>query len=195
MKTKFLALALSVLVFSAADAQSFHLGIKGGANINKIPGKSFKDEFNFGYQLGGFAELGISKSFSIQPEVLFNESKYKYDSTGSFSDVYKVDNLSKVKLNYLTIPILLSYHPSNILSIQAGPQFGIMMDQNVKLIQNGKDAFKKGDFSLLGGVQLKFSNIRVYGRYAIGLNNVNELDNQEKWKSQGFQIGLGLAIL
>jgi len=195
MKTKFLALALSVLAFSAADAQSFHLGIKGGANINKIPGKSFKDEFNFGYQLGGFAELGISKSFSIQPEVLFNESKYKYDSTGSFSDVYKVDNLSKVKLNYLTIPILLSYHPSNILSIQAGPQFGIMMDQNVKLIQNGKDAFKKGDFSLLAGVQLKFSNIRVYGRYAVGLNNVNELDNQEKWKSQGFQIGLGLAIL
>lgn len=195
MKTKIFALVISVLVFSAAHAQSFHLGIKGGANINKLTGKSFKDEFNFGYQLGGFAELGISKSFSIQPEVLFNESKYRYDSTGSFNEVYNVSNVSKVKLNYLTIPILLSFHPSDIFSIQAGPQFGIMMDQNVKLVQNGKDAFKQGDFSMLAGVQLKFSTVRLYGRYAIGLNNINQLPEQEKWKSQGFQIGVGFAIL
>src|SRR5665647_1702292 len=150
MKTKLLTLVLSVMIFSAAHSQSFHLGIKGGANMNKITGKSFNDEFSYGYHLGGFAEIGLGNKFSVQPEVLFNQ--FKQDTASKFSQVYKLDNLSKVKLNYLSIPILLNYKASNFLSLQAGPQFGILMDQNAKLVQNGQDAFKKGDFSMVGGV-------------------------------------------
>ena len=161
--------------------------------MNKITGKSFNDEFSYGYHLGGFAEIGLGNKFSVQPEVLFNQ--FKQDTASKFSQVYKLDNLSKVKLNYLSIPILLNYKASNFLSLQAGPQFGILMDQNAKLVQNGQDAFKKGDFSMVGGVQLKFSSIRIYGRYAVGLSNLNDIDKQDKWKSQSFQVGVGLAIL
>ena len=193
MKTKLLTLVLSVMIFSAAHSQGFHLGIKGGANMNKLTGKSFNDEFSYGYHLGAFAEIGLGNKFSVQPEVLFNQ--FTQDTASKFSQVYKLDNLSKVKLNYLSIPILLNYRASNFFSIQVGPQFGILMDQNAKLVQNGKDAFKKGDFSMLGGVQLKFSSIRIYGRYAVGLSNLNDIDNQDKWKSQSFQVGVGLAIL
>ena len=193
MKTKLSALVLSFLLFSAAHSQSFHIGIKGGTNMTKITGSSFSEKFTFGYHLGGFAEIGLSKKFSIQPEVLFNQ--FNQDTATKFSQVYKLNNLDNVKLNYLSIPILLNYNASNFFSLQAGPQFGILMDQNAKLVQNGKDAFKKGDFSMLAGVQLKFSGIRIYGRYAIGLNNLNDADNQDKWKSQGFQLGVGLAIL
>ena len=161
--------------------------------MNKLTGKSFKDEFTYGYHLGGFAEIGFGKKFSIQPEVVFNQ--FKQDTTSKFSEVYKLDNVSNVKLNYLSIPILLNYRASNFLSLQAGPQFGILMDQNTRLVQNGKDAFKKGDLSMLAGVQLKFSSVRIYGRYAVGLSNLNDIDNQDKWKSQSFQIGVALAIL
>lgn len=193
MKTKLLTLVITTFIFSAAHSQGFHLGIKGGANINKLTGKSFRDEFSFGYHLGGFAEIGLRNKFSIQPEVVFNQ--INQDTASKFSQVYKLDNLSKVKLNYLSIPILLNYKLSNFISVQAGPQFGILMDQNAKLVQNGKDAFKKGDFSMLGGVQLKFSSVRIYGRYALGLSNLNDIDNSDKWKSQSFQVGVGLAIL
>ncbi|MEO6720535.1 MAG: porin family protein [Ferruginibacter sp.] len=194
MKTKLLTLAISLFLFSAANAQSLHLGIKGGTNITKITGKSFSDEFTFGYHLGGFAEIGLGKKFSINPEVLFNQ--FTQDTASKFNAVYDLkSNLKNIKLNYLTIPILLNYKASNILSLQAGPQFGILMDQNVTVVQNGKEAFKKGDFSMLAGVQLKFSSFRVYGRYAIGLTNLNDIDNNDKWKSQGFQLGVGLAIL
>ena len=194
MKTKFVTLALAVLIFSAAHSQSFHLGIKGGANISKISGKSFSDEFGYSYHLGGFAEIGLANKFSVQPEVLFNQ--YKQDTSSQFKDIYNLSaNRSNIKLNYLSIPILLNYKASNFLSLQAGPQFGILMNQNEKLLQNGKDAFKKGDFSMVGGVQLKFSSVRIYGRYVLGLNNLNDIDNKDKWKSQGFQLGVGLAIL
>src|SRR4051812_14720475 len=107
MKTKLLVLALSIMVFSAAHSQGFHLGIKGGANIGKITGQSFKDEFSYGYHLGGFAEIGLGKKLSLQPEVVFNQ--FKQDTSAQFSEIYKNVLSSErlhVKLNYLSIPIL-----------------------------------------------------------------------------------------
>src|SRR5688500_15799883 len=191
MKTKLLTLVIAVFTFSAANAQ-FHLGIKGGANMSKITGKSFSEEYEFGYHLGGFAEIGLGKKFSLQPEVLFNQTN-QYTSS-EFDDLYQnvlSSEISNIKLNYLSVPILLNYKASNIVSLQLGPQFGILMDQNKNLLENGQEAFKNGDFSMLGGLQFKLSSFRIYGRYALGLTNLNDIDNKEKWKSQSFQIGIG----
>ena len=102
---------------------------------------------------------------------------------------------SSVKLSYLSIPILLNYKLiGNFLTLQAGPQVGILMDQNKNLLQNGGKAFSDGDFSLVGGVQLKLSSLRLSGRYVVGLNNINEIDNQDRWKNQGFQFSVGVAL-
>ena len=73
MKTKlFLLITISILVSVAATAQ-FNLGVKGGANISKIEGRSFKEEFRYGYHLGGFVEVGLGGRLGLQPEVLFNQ--------------------------------------------------------------------------------------------------------------------------
>ena len=53
---------------------------------------------------------------------------------------------------------------------------------------------RANDKSMLGGVQLKFSKLRVYGRYVVGLNDINDIDNKEKWKNQSIQLGVGLAL-
>ena len=196
MKTKILSLA-AALLFSTAMMAQFHIGAKAGANIIKLEGKTFKDEFRFGYNLGGFMEVRLSNKFVLQPEVLFNQYSTSLDS--SFKNIYQgVFNASaqtKVKLKYLSIPILLNYKLiGSFLSLQAGPQFSVMMNKHKTLLQNGGEAFKNGDFSMLGGVQVKVGAIRVNGRYVIGLNNINDIDNQDKWKSEGFQLSVGLAL-
>lgn len=195
MKRKLYVLAAGILLANVAMAQ-FHLGVKAGANLTKIEGKSFKDEFSTGYHLGGFAEIGLGDKLGIQPEVLFNQYQTRVDS--SFKDVYQnaFDSFTDkdVKRNYLSIPILLTYKLGNALSLQAGPQFGVLMDQDKTLTQNGQEAFKKGDFSMLGGAQLKISKLRFTGRYMVGLNNINDLDDQNKWKNQGWQLSVGLAF-
>lgn len=182
-------LALSV---SVTQAQKLDIGIKAGADLVKLESLTFKEGFSFGYHLGAFAKIGVTKKLAIQLELQW--SQVNVDTTASFSDVYQFNNLSKVKLSYLRIPILLDYKIFPMVSLQAGPQFGILMDNNLTLLQNGQDAFKKGDFSMLGGVQVKLSKLLVYGRYAIGLNNLNDIDNKDKWKSQSVQLGLGLAF-
>lgn len=196
MKAKlFLPLLAAVLISDAMMAQ-FHVGFKGGANITKIDGVSFKDEFKYGYHIGGFAEIGLGEKFGIQPEVLFNQYSTTLDSNYKhiYQNVFSSDQ-SNVKLNYLSIPILLNYKLiGNFLSLQAGPQFGVLISHDKTLLQNGGDAFKKGDFSMLAGAQIKISSIRISGRYVIGLNNINDIDNRDRWKSQGFQVSLGLAL-
>ncbi len=195
MKLKILSIAVAILLLSTANAQSFHLGIKGGANINKITGESFNQQFTYGYHAGAFAELGLGNKLSLQPEVLFNQ--ISSDTSSQFSKVYSsfATNASKIKLTYLSIPILLNYKLAPFLQLQAGPQFGVLINNKNNLVQNGKDAFKKGDFSMLAGLQIKLASFRIYGRYAVGLNNINDIDNKDKWTSQSFQIGVGFAIL
>jgi hypothetical protein len=195
MKTKLSALLALVLFTQAAMAQ-FNLGIKGGVNITKVDGKAFRDEFRYGYHLGGFAQIGLGGKLSIQPEVLFNQIQTRADS--SFKNVYQnsvnISNYQDVKLNYLSIPLLLNYKLGSLLSLQAGPQYGILMDQSKNLLQNGKEAFKNGDFSLVGGAQIHISKLRLQGRYVVGLSNVSDIDDQNKWKNQGFQLSLGFAL-
>lgn len=194
MKAIFLTLSMLVITIMNTQAQGFHLGIKGGANMDKINGQSFDDEFKFGYNVGAFAELNLAPTLGIQPELLFNQSTYR---TGSdFSDVYPEGvNDVEGKLNYLTVPVLLSFRPVPVLSIQAGPQFGIAVNQDQKLTENTKDAFKSGDFALVGGVQLNLSSLRIGGRWVEGLSNVNDYTSTTSWKHKGFQIYAGFTIL
>lgn len=193
MKTIVLSVVtLLMLCGIQSQAQKLTVGIKGGADLVKLDGKTFKEGFSFGYHLGGFARIGIGKKLGIQPEVQW--SQVNVDTSNSFSDVYQFNNLSKVRLGYLRIPILLDYKILPMLSLQAGPQFGVLIDHNLSLLQNGQDAFKKGDFSMLAGLQAKFSRFVVYGRYAVGLSDINDIDNKDKWKSQTVQLGVGLAF-
>jgi hypothetical protein len=188
-------LFFSALFLSNLNAQSVHLGIKGGANINKLSGQSFSDKYTFGYHIGGFIELGIGNKLYIQPEVLF--SQVKQDTSSQFRVTYNSilgSTQSKILLNYINIPVLLGYKVSDILTIQAGPQYSILMSKNESLLQNGKNPFKSGDFSVLAGLQLQALKFRIYGRYALGLSNLNDIDKADIWKSQSIQIGIGLAI-
>jgi len=195
MKSKSIVLSLLLVGFAVmhSQAQGIHLGVKAGANIFKVDGQGYDQGFHFGYNVGAFANINFTSSWGIQPEVLFNQTNYR---TGTqFSSIYP-DGINDVKgkLNYLSIPLLLSYKPIPLLSLQAGPQFGILLNQDKHLVESGKDAFKKGDLSLVGGAQLNIANIIVGGRYVIGLTDINDVTNDQKWKNQGFQVYAGFRF-
>jgi Outer membrane protein beta-barrel domain len=190
------ALVLSFLLVIAglhSQAQGFHLGIKAGANLFKVDGESFSQEFQFGYMAGAFAQINVSSKWGLQPELNFNQTNYRTSS--NFASVVP-DGVSDVKgkLNWLTIPLLVSYRPIPFLSLLAGPQYGILLNQDEHLINNAGDAFKKGDFSLVGGAQLNLGPVLVGARYVVGLTNLNDVTNQTTWKNEGWQLYAGLRI-
>jgi len=196
MKTKLLLLLSAAMLTATVSMAQFNLGFKAGANITKVDGKTFRDEFQYGYHLGGFAEIGLGGKLAIQPEVLFNQYQTRVDSSfkNVYSDALSFSNYKNVKLNYLSVPILLNYKVGSLLTLQAGPQVGILLDQSQNLLENGQEAFKTGDFSMLGGATINIAKLRLTGRYIVGLNNISDIDNKDKWKNQGFQLSVGFAL-
>jgi hypothetical protein len=194
MKTKLLALIALLICTQAAFAQ-LNLGLKAGANIMKVEGRSFHDEFKYGYHAGGFLEIGLGGKLAIQPEVMFSQYQTRADT--AFRHIYEnaLNDVTSgdVKLNYLSIPLLLNYR-LGALTLQAGPQYSILMSQDRNLLENGKEAFKSGDFSMVGGAQLNISKLRLTGRYMVGLNNINDIDDRDKWNNQGWQLSLGFRL-
>jgi len=190
-----LTILLIFMTAASASAQGFHLGVRAGANMARIDSKSFKEEFKFGYHAGFAAEIMFSKHIGIEPGLLFNQSNLQ---TGyRFDTLYKAVNpgtIKNIRLNYLTIPILLDIRPFPFLTLQAGPQFGILMSKQLNLLEDGRSAFKNGNLALVGGVQVNFLNFRVYGRYGVGLNSVNDIDHRDSWKSQTIQLGMGINL-
>jgi len=195
MKKLLLSFLVTAIAVTAANAQGFRLGVKAGANLNKIQGQSFNDGYNLGYQLGGFAEIDFSDKFGIQPEVLFSQSKTKYEQ--NTSALTQFDNLKSgdnIRLDYLSIPILLRINTGKLLTFNVGPQFSVMVNNHETTVSNGKNAFKNGDFAMVGGAQLNLKLLRVYGRYNIGLADISDISNSDKWKSQQLQLGVGLKL-
>lgn len=193
MKKIFL-LSFVILAYSTINAQGFKLGVKVGANVSGMSGLSFKDGFQFGYHGGLVSEIMFSKKIGIQPEFLFSENSLR---TGTqFSNIYTqaLPNITNIKLKYLTIPILFNYKPVKLISLQMGPQFGILIDQTRSLANNAGEAFKGRDLSILTGVQINLPIVRLYGRYALGVTNLNDIDNSDRWKSSVLQMGVVLAL-
>ena len=197
MKKYFMSILVLVTVVSVSQAQGVRLGVKAGANMNKISGQSFSDGFDLSYHFGGFLEIDFNKKWGIQPEVLWSQSTSK---PSSFSTVYStsvnplLDGNQQIKLDYLSIPLLLRYNIGGILSLNAGPQFSILLKKDKTLLQNGQSAFKDGDFAMVAGAQLNFKFLRIYGRYNIGLQNINDIDNKDKWTNQQIQAGIGFRF-
>ena len=202
MKYLFCLLVAGTSLIQVAQAQSFKLGVKVGGNMNKIQGQSFNDGFKFAYHAGAFAEINLNKKWGIQPEVLWNQmggvpsdfqSVYGTATNVNISSLFNSDNV--FKLDYLSIPILLRYTTvGGLFTFNVGPQFGIVLQQDKTLIQSGQDAFTGGDLSMVTGVQLNLLMLRIYGRYNIGLKNINNIDDRDKWTSQQLQVGLGIKL-
>jgi hypothetical protein len=189
MKKIFLSAIVLVAFALNIKAQGFHVGLKLGGNLNKIEGQSFDAGFNLGYQGGAYVEIGLGKTFGIQPELLFSQTQ---TTTTTFNTSLAPNK--DAQFNYLSIPVLLKINLSKLLSLHVGPEYSILMNHSNDLVQNGKDAFNNGNFGMIGGIQLNLGSLKIYGRYNVGLTNINQLQNQEEWKTQQLQMGIGLKL-
>lgn len=199
----FLLLFCSTTLFAQKDFREldhesfFRMGGKAGININKIQGQSYKSGFNYNYLLGGFMQFNFGR-FGLQPEVNFaqSSSEFSKDANNVYNDLFAGGSQSKAKLNYIKVPLLLNVNvgASKHVKVQLGPQFSGLLSQSVDSVKGNKNFFKTSDFSMLGGLWFQIPFINLGARYELGLTNVNDIDNKEKWKSQAFTIFVGFTF-
>ncbi len=193
-KVFFSSIIIFSLIQSASYAQGFHLGIKAGTNNTLLTGNSFSGGFNWNFMAGAFAEINFTSKWGIEPEVLF--SQVSSQTASNFSEEYQEGINSKdIKLQYMNIPILLTYKlPIPILSLQLGPQFGTLLNNNSSITSNGANAFKSGDFSMIVGAQVNLLMLKGGIRYVYGFTNINNITDADAWKTRTFQLYVGFKI-
>lgn len=195
MKSLFLLPVLWVWVLST-DAQFLKFGVKAGANLEKISGVPFKEGYNLGYYGGAFTEIRMGDKWFLQPEVQFGQTELAYSE--EFKDIYEnildINSLKALKLKRLSIPVSLNYKIANILSLTAGPQFSVIIDNGNSFWENAGKAFSDGDIGLMTGANIHVGKLRLNGRYIWGMKDMGRIEGASEWKAQTAQIGIGFVL-
>ncbi len=199
-----LLLAISLPAFAQrnkADAEHenfFRFGAKGGVNINKITGHAYKEGFNFNFQAGVFLQFNFSNRFGLQPEVNFvqTSSEFSNDPNDIYYDLFLGGSQKKAKMNYLEVPLLLNINlgESKRVKLQIGPSYGGLLKQTVDSLKTNGNLYKNGEWAAIGGLWIQLPFVNLGARYKIGLTNLNDIDDQQKWKSQSIQVFVGVTF-
>jgi hypothetical protein len=180
MKKSILILAI-VLTPMLLSAQGIGLGIKGGANFSNPDVKDVSIKSATDFHIGAYLNLNLSSKFGITPEVLYNAYGSKW-------------NDAKVDLDYISIPVMLRIKPINLLSLEAGPQFGFLTKAHVEDLGDVKDQLKNNDFGLAFGAGLHFPlGLNVGARYVLGFTNISDVSS-ETAKNRTLQIYVGWTL-
>ena len=182
MKRLLLLSFVFLLSFGGVRAQEFfNFGVKGGVNFATLTGDDADDldiKMRTGFHLGVLAEFMISEKFGIQPEVLYSTQGGKADMN-FFDDVLgNVD--AELKLEYITVPVMLKYFVAPGFSLEAGPQLSFLSKSEVEAKFQGetetedmKDDTESFDFGAAFGVGYGLpQGFLVQARYVMGFSDV-----------------------
>jgi hypothetical protein len=176
MKKLLFIAAISLGVVVSANAQETKFGAKAGVNIATITGDDVGDDVNgtIGFQVGGYAHIGITDAFAIQPELLF-------DTKGA----------EDLTLSYITIPVLAKYMITEGFDIHIGPQIGLLMSADSDC-EDASDFYKSTDFGLAAGAGYELeSGINFSVRYSMSLGSIAEEFDQ---KNSVITIAVGYSF-
>ena len=190
---QFILLATIFIAFTAKAQEKIGIGIKVGQNFSSVNSVAV-DRHAASYHGGVTFQIGLTEKISLVPELLLSQTKLATNT--SIGDVIG-DNKFKPEtyhLDYLMIPLLVQVKPFSALLLQAGPQYGILLDQKKDGLENAQFAFKQGEFSFVGGAKVNLGGFFVYGRYVVGLQDINDLQDQAKWKTTQWQLGIGMSL-
>jgi hypothetical protein len=173
--------AVLLLLIKVVSAQHVEYGIKGGVNFANIKDDAAdsKADSKTGFHLGGLAHIHLTRSFAIQPEIVYSTQGAEY-------------NGGKLRLNYINVPVLAQYMFADGFRIQTGPQLGILTTSNFKSgnSETDVDNFSNADVSwAFGASYVGHSGLGVDARYNLGLTDVTK-SNTNDFKNRVWQLGL-----
>ncbi len=191
---KKIILSMAFLIgLGMANAQDVKFGVKGGLNIANISNMQIEDvklDSRMAYHLGVMAEVKLNNQFAIQPELLYSLQGASKEVEGT---------TATIALDYINIPVMAKYFVIDGLSLEVGPQLGILItgESTIKgeeVDESGdiKKYVKSVDFGLNFGAGYTYNNFNLGLRYNLGLTDIRKGDEIKKTLKNGvFQLSVG----
>ncbi len=178
---KLCCFTIACFLLTIMYAQQTHFGLKAGVNIASVAIDNGDDYGSkAGLHIGGLAHIHISQHFALQPELVFSMQGGK-------------DDVTKLNLNYLNVPLMAQYMTLDGFRLQTGPQLGILVGAESKVGDvevDVKDDLSSIDFSWSFGAGYLFpSGFGIDARYNHGISNISD-DESFEARNRVFQVGL-----
>jgi hypothetical protein len=179
MKKVALTILLAFAFAFTGQAQIFRIGVKAGPNFANLTGSDIQTKTRTSFHAGAAAEIGLSKKWSIAPELLYTSQGADVDEFGDFN------------LDYISIPVLARiYLVEEKFAIDLGPQFSFLLDGDTIAEDFENEDY---DFAVAGGVTLFVTkSFFAQARYTAGLT---EASKDAEVKNSVFQLSVGYNFL
>ncbi|CAM3026204.1 PorT family protein [Chryseobacterium flavum] len=198
------------------DVQPVRFGIKAGGNSAYMSQQSFGlNSQKLGFHAGVLVNIPISKQFSLQPEVLYNQMGAR-DVAYSTEEVQgattiKTKGQDKLTMNYISVPVMVQMKPFEGFYIEAGPEFSYFLNGKTKGEATvasttggittttteshsedlNKDNINKFNFGLGLGLGYDITpNIGINARYVNSLTKIDKRVPAADNNNRVFQLGL-----
>lgn len=159
---------LFLAMISGANAQGLDFGVKLGFNFANVSGIEDFDQ-RTGLSAGVFAGARLGDKLGIQIDALYSQQGAEVGET--YSDIIQDFNL-----DYISIPVVVKYYLTDNLNIHAGPQMGILLNDETSVVGQVFDNIEADTLDWLGtlGIGLDLPlGLRAEARYSFGLTRVN----------------------
>ena len=185
MRKLLFIVCLYVFTTSAHAQLKLSYGPKAGLNLSTVHHTIFDfQKVRPGLHIGGFLNLRFNKWIALQPELFYSMQGTLHEMSEVSEDGNFTGNTikNKTKLDYLQIPLMFKFYPISGLYLEAGPQFGILVNAKYDAPSsqyydncNIRDLTKKGDIGLgIGaGYEFRFGLMAGY-RYTHGFMDTIE---------------------
>lgn len=197
MKKIILSIALMTLGTGAfAQYSNSYFGVKLGLNASHLVNhdgfyQGLDVSHRNGFAGGIYYNMGFGDRISIQPELLYSSMGTNFATKSNITPSFNRD----LKLDYLSVPVLLKYSPTWRLGLFAGPQFDFLLNSDLENVGDQNDTYKSFDFAVTLGLEFWVTkNIGVYGRYMRGLTNINDINGATELNNEGLQFGVTIAL-
>jgi hypothetical protein len=134
MKKIILSIALMTLGTGAfAQYSNSYFGVKLGLNASHLVNpdgfyEGLDVSHRNGFAGGIYYNMGFGDRFSIQPELLYSSMGTNFATKSNINPSFDRD----LKLDYLSVPVLLKYNPTWRLGLFAGPQFDFLLNSDLE---------------------------------------------------------------
>lgn len=179
MKKLLILLSMLCLLALSVKAQQsiLELGLKGGLGFGaaELKDNRWKEE---GFQPGLHA--GLYTRLNIGPVYLQPEAYYTFTQASLSSSELQVGGEDlQLDFHRLDIPLLLGYHISNHLRLNAGPFASVLIDTNAdnekqSALEKYRDYYERANWGWQAGIGLDVWRLSLDVRYETTIGNLRD---------------------
>lgn len=181
--------------------EELRFGIKGGINNSNVwdeEGQDFSADAKNGWAAGGYLSIPIGKYLGLQPEIMYSQKGFQ-----AYGRAFGTDYSYVRTTEYIDVPILIQFKPSEFVTFLGGPTYSYLMRQtDVRRVGTFTEAqeqefdnsnLTRNTLGAMFGADININHFVIAPRVAwdFRTNNGDGTSSSPRYRNQWLQLAIG----